>query len=54
MSGVDLRAVKSSWAEKAFEGFPFNIFSGAQSFIIFQNFTDFIGGVIEFPISLVQ
>ena len=54
MSGVDLRASRANWAETAFERFPLTVFSGAQSFILFQNLTDFLGGVVEFPISLVQ
>ena len=54
MSGVDLRANKVNVAEQAFERFPLTLFSGVQSFILFQNLTDFIGGVVEFPISLVQ
>ena len=54
MSGVDFRANNVNWAEKAFERFPLTLFSGAQSFMVFQNLTDFLGGVLEFPIALVQ
>jgi len=51
---VDRRTAKEVWFEKAFERFPFTLFSGVQSFMLFQNFTDFLGGVVEFPLALIQ
>lgn len=42
------------WWEANFERFPFTLFSGVQSFMLFQNLTDFLGGVVEFPIALAQ
>jgi hypothetical protein len=37
-----------------FERFPFTVFSGVQSFLLYQNFTDFLGGVVEFPLAFLQ
>jgi hypothetical protein len=54
MSQVDRRITKQVWWEKSFERFPFTLFSGVQSFMLYQNFTDFLGGVAEFPIALIQ
>jgi hypothetical protein len=48
------RRVRQEWWTSAFETFPFTMFSGVQSFTLYQNFTDFIGGVVEFPIALIQ
>lgn len=54
MSQVDRRITRHVWWEKTFERFPFTLFSGIQSFMLYQNFTDFVGGVAEFPIALIQ
>ncbi len=54
MSHFDRRRSNKMWFEQAFERFPFTLFSGVQSFILYQNFTDFLGGVLEFPLALIQ
>lgn len=54
MSDRDLKRNRRHWSEKAFEKFPFTVFSGIQSFVYFQNLTDFLGGIVEFPIALAQ
>lgn len=54
MSDIDRRITNKVWFEQIFERFPFTLFSGAQSFIIYQNLTDFLGGVVEFPLALIQ
>lgn len=54
MSQVDRRISKQVWFEQAFERFPFTVFSGIQSFMLYQNLTDFLGGIAEFPVALVQ
>ncbi len=54
MSQLDRRITKQVWFEKTFEKFPFTVFSGVQSFMLYQNFTDFLGGVVEFPLALIQ
>jgi len=54
MDQVDTRITNKSPHESVFEKFPFTIFSGVQSFVLYQNLTDFIGGVVEFPIALIQ
>jgi len=54
MSQLDRRITKQVWFEKVFEKFPFTVFSGVQSFMLYQNFTDFLGGVVEFPLAVVQ
>jgi len=54
MSQLDPRITKQNWFEKVFEKFPFTFVSGVQSFMLYQNFTDFLGGVVEFPLAVVQ
>lgn len=46
MAQIDRRTTNKVWFEQAFERFPFTVFSGVQSFILYQNLTDFLGGVI--------
>ena len=46
MAQVDSRLTNKFWFEKAFESFPFTLFSGVQSFILYQNLTNFMGGVL--------
>jgi hypothetical protein len=46
MVNFDRRTTNKKWYEQAFERFPFTIFSGIHSFILYQNFTDFLGGVL--------
>lgn len=54
MTHIDRRISNKVWFEEVFERFPFTIFSGVQSFMLYQNFTDFLGGVIEFPLAFFQ
>lgn len=54
MAQIDRRTTNKVWFEQVFERFPFTVFSGAQSFLVFQNFTDFLGGIVEFPLSVAQ
>jgi len=54
MSHIDRRVSNKVWFEQIFERFPFTVFSGVQSFLLYQNFTDFVGGVVEFPLALLQ
>lgn len=54
MSQVDRRIARTVWYQNAFERFPFTLFSGIQSFMVYQNFTDFLGGVVEYPLALIQ
>jgi hypothetical protein len=54
MAHIDRRTSNKVWFEQVFERFPFTVFSGVQSFILYQNFTDFLGGVVEFPLALLQ
>ncbi len=54
MANIDRRTSNKVWFEQVFEKFPFTVFSGVQSFILYQNFTDFLGGVVEFPLACVQ
>jgi hypothetical protein len=54
MATIDRRTSNKVWFEQVFERFPFTVFSGVQSFILYQNLTDFLGGVVEFPLALVQ
>jgi len=54
MSQVDRRLARHVWYQDAFEKFPFTLFSGIQSFMLYQNLTDFLGGVVEYPIALIQ
>ena len=54
MSQVDRRLARHVWYQDIYERFPFTLFSGIQSFMLYQNFTDFVGGVVEYPIALVQ
>lgn len=46
MSQVDRRLTNKLWFEQALERFPFTLFSGAQSFTLYQNVSDFLGGVV--------
>ena len=34
--------------------FPLNTFFSLQTFSIYQSATDFLGGMIEFPLALIQ
>jgi len=54
MSQVDRRLARHVWYQDVFEKFPFTLFSGIQSFMLYQNLTDFLGGVVEYPIALIQ
>jgi hypothetical protein len=54
MSQIDRRISNKVWFEEIFERFPFTVFSGVQSFLLYQNFTDFLGGVVEFPLAFFQ
>jgi hypothetical protein len=54
MTHIDRRISNKVWFEQIFERFPFTVFSGVQSFLFYQNFTDFVGGVVEFPLALLQ
>ena len=54
MSQVDRRLARHVWYQDAFERFPFTLFSGVQSFMLYQNLTDFLGGIVEYPIALIQ
>jgi len=40
--------------EKGSHKFPLNIFFGLQSFAVCQWVSDFVGGVVEYPLALVQ
>ena len=42
------------WYQDMYEQFPFTLFSGIQSFMLYQNFTDYVGGIVEYPIALLQ
>jgi hypothetical protein len=54
MTHIDRRISNKVWFEEVFERFPFTVFSGVQSFMLYQNFTDFLGGVVEFPLAFFQ
>ena len=54
MANIDRRTTNKVWYEQVFERFPFTVFSGIQSFLLYQNFADFLGGVVEFPFALIQ
>jgi hypothetical protein len=54
MAQTERRRSNKAWFEEVFERFPFTVFSGVQSFLLYQNFTDFLGGVVEFPLALLQ
>lgn len=54
MAQIDRRTSNKVWFEQVFERFPFTAFSGIQSFLLYQNFTDFLGGVVEFPLAFLQ
>lgn len=40
--------------EKGTHQFPFNIFFGLQSLAFCQWVSDFAGGVVEYPLSIIQ
>ena len=40
--------------EKGSHQFPFNIFFGLQSLAVCQWASDFVGGVVEYPLALAQ
>lgn len=53
-SFVNCTACISTFVERQQEKFPLNTFFSLQTFRVYQSAVDFIGGAIEYPLSVLQ